>query len=262
MRNLDTCFLVKRPTITLVYIYVMGSANYLADAQRFVSSYQQFPPGYDHDTLVICNLGTPNEHAEKLFAPLPKVWFLAHDNTGQDIGGYIAAASWAESKLLLCCGAPTHFHRAGWLSRLVDSRLANGPGMYGSSASFERMPHLNSTGFLVDRELLAMYPWKVITKEDRYNFEHFHTVQDHQLWCNLYRNGYRAMLVTWDSEYEWWDWRKPANGYRRGNQSDLLILWQVADMWTDAPPQVKASLARDADLVTNPRFNLRTRSFV
>jgi hypothetical protein len=261
MRNLDTCFLVKRPTITLVYIYVMGSAKYLADAQRFVSSYQQFPPGYDHDTLVICNLGTPNEHAEKLFATLPKVWFLAHDNTGQDIGGYIAAASWAESRLLVCMGSDVHFTRPGWLARMVDARLLHGPGMYGSSSSFEIMPHLNTTGFLVDRELLMAYPWPVKTQQDRYNFEQRQTLPDRQLWRNLHRAGYKAMLVTWDGEYEWWDWRTPPNIFRRGDQSNMLLLWKWADHWAGAPPPVKAEYAARSDRLTDPRFSLKHKAF-
>lgn len=251
--------------VTVVYIYVRGSREYLDLAAKFVGSYSRNPPGYPHDTLIVCNNGRPTKEEEEVFKPLPNVRFLLHDNTGKDIGGFIAASHQLSERnvdLMVCFGSHGYLWREDWLARMVEAPLMYGPGLYGSSASYEVLPHLNTVGFWVHPKLLDAYPWKVVTDDDRYNFENRRTRDNRQFWKMVYRMGYPVLLVTWDGEYEWWDWRKPANIFRRGDQTNMLAWWKQTDVFRDSSPQGKAQFIDDTDVLRDRRFNLKQRTFV
>lgn len=257
----------------LVYIYALdGAEGYCEMAHRFISTYRKFPPGHDHDTVIVCNGREPSLEAMQILGGLPNATFFPHDDSGQDIGGYIAACKTLPGRVVLCCGGSVYFHRAGWLARMMDVWNRHGPGFYGSQSSYEVTPHLNTTGFWCPSGLLSSYPYPVVTKEDRYNFEHGKANLSQNIdrpdlrtsraiWRIANRSGMPVRFVTWDGEYEWWDWRKPPEIFRRGEQRNLLLWWKLTDHYWESPLAHQRIFARGADTLTDPDFNLLHRSF-
>jgi hypothetical protein len=249
-------------TATVVYVYAVAAGGQYHDyALRFLESYHAFPPRMVHETVVVLNGGKATAEIRCLFSSLPNLRFLVRDNSGKDIGGFIAAAKTLTADLMVCFGSHGYFWREGWLRRMVEAREKHGPGLYGSSASYEVLPHLNTVGFWVDPPLLASYPWPVITDDDRYNFENQRTQDNRQFWKLVYRQGKPVLLVTWDGEYQWWDWRSPPEIFRRGGQTAMLAWWKQTDVWRDCSPQEKARFRVDTDILRDRRFNLRQRTF-
>lgn len=269
----DLCILlpqhVRNLKIELVYIYVGGETVYDQYAERFIATYYCCPPNLEHISTIVCNRGLPISKLRDKFELLPHCRFLKHNNHGQDIGGFISAARHSQSDAILCLGANCYFHRAGWLERLLQAWVEHGPGIYCTSTSYEATVHFNTTGFLCARALLANYPYTMITKNDRYNFEHGKAWQVQGInkpdteyyrvwWRSVYQQGYPVMLVTWDGVYPWWHWRSPLNILRRGDQSNLLIWWKHVDLYFNADPIQKAQWRRLTDNVTDPAYNIGT----
>jgi hypothetical protein len=242
----------------VVYILVLNNPVCLEWAKRFVDSYVKFPPKYAHITTIVCNCGSPGQKEKDLFKPLPEVQFLQHDNSGYDLGGFIAAAKQSTADMMVCFGSHAHFWKAGWLARMVQARLKHGPGVYGSNTSFQEMPHLNTTSFWCDPVLLASYPWPVVTDKDRYSFEQDKRNPDRPFWRFVHSLGKRALLVTWDGEYEWPDWRKPPNIFRRGDQSNMLVFWKWSDHWLGSNQEAKTWVSFVTDNLTFNPFDPRT----
>ena len=269
-RELKTKLLpVTQPTTTLVYIHIPGDPQHIEYAKQFVASYQQYPPQISHDIIIVCNGAEPNEETQRIFAALPRHVFFEHDDSGWDIGGYIAAAKTVTTDIQICLGGSSYFKRAGWLERMSAVWQECGPGVYGSNSSYEISPHLNTNGFWCPPQLLTSYPHPVINKADRYAFEHgrpyfliagrlmkIEPLPPRMLWYMAYSAGFPARLVTWEGVYDWWDWRKPNNIFRRGDQSNCLVGWHHHEDWNKLPPTTKAVWARLADTLTDINFDL------
>lgn len=258
--------------VELVYIYVLSSPEYKKEAYRFIQSYAAHPPWYQHRTVVVFNGGQPSESDLRLLSNLQNPSYMVRDNTGWDIGGFMDASLESKSNMCVYCGSNVHFWRSGWMRRMVEVWEKRGPGCYGTSASYEVTVHLNSTGFWCDPKLMNAYPFHVRTKEDRYNFEHGRSNLSQNIrrpdtnthmafWRRCHRAGLPVMLVTWDGEYNWWNWRSPNNIFRRGDQSNMLLWWKHSDMWSVQTPDVQQIWSKSTDTLTDGSFNLKTRQF-
>lgn len=247
---MKTCWFIKEtaPKITLLYVHVFGSEEYNNLAIRFMSTYKAYPPEFDHRVVVICNKGRFSNATREFFAQIPNVTFYNHNNDGQDIGAYISYAKTTSATALFCCGATTHFRRKGWLAKTVDAWNQYGPGMYGTLATYEVSPHFCTTGFLIAPEILAAYPLPVITKENRYDFEH----GSNSCVRMCIRAGIPARLVTWNGIYDWKEWRTPENIYSRGDQSACLTYFRHSDSYEQSSEPEKARRRSLADPLTNP----------
>lgn len=229
-----TCGLFRTPEVILAYVHVLNDKHYIDLANRFIGTYRACPPGADHDTIVICNNGKPSAQTRELFKPLPHLSFFEHNNSGYDIGGYIALARQLEEGPMFCCGSSAHFRKPGWLGKMMEAWRRFGPGVYGSLATYEVRPHFCTTGFLVPAEVLNAYPYRVREVTDRYAFEHgprslVNFATDHGLPTNL---------VTWDGVYDRSLWRKPANIYVSGDQSNCLTFFKHSDSYeTSSNPE-------------------------
>ena len=242
------------PAIDLVYVHVLGSQDYRQKAERFVKSYVAHPPGYEHTTTILCNLGKPTPETEALFAPLPNKTYFLHDNTGWDIGGYLALArSGKKCDLMFCCASSCYVRKPGWLKRIAEAYVKFGPGMYGTLGTYEVAPHFCTTGFAASPSLFRAYPRPVLTKADRYNFEHGHSSM---VRLALLRK-IPAMLVTWDGEYEWRSWRRPPNVYVKGDQSNCMTYFVHSDSYEKGDAREKIRRQGLADRLYNPQFVLR-----
>lgn len=262
------------PAIELVYIYpldggevveeekpglVRTEGKYYDLASKFIESYHRFPPEYPHSTVIVCNGAPITEGARRLFGSLPKVKFFEHDNSGYDLGAFIAVAKQSIAALTICFGSYTYLWRKGWMERMVQARLKHGPGVYGSSTSYQEMPHLNTGTFWCDPILLASYPWPVTCNADRYSFEQDKRHPERTFWKFVHSIGKRALFVTWDGEYEWWDWRKPPNIFRRGDQSNMLVWWRFSDHWRDLDARTKVDISFITDNITHAGFDRNGR---
>jgi hypothetical protein len=259
---------IRKPnhSVDLVYVCVPGDTDLMAQSRKFTESYARFPPGYKHNTIIVCNGSSPTNEVKSLFLKFPNVRYHVHDNSGWDIGAFLASSKLCSSEIAVCLGTVSYISSGNWMERVVDSWSKYGPGMYGSSASFEVTPHLNTHGFWCSPKWLRTYPFRVTSKEDRYNFEHG---KNHRpggndqmiLWKRIRREGIPVLLVTTDSELEWWDWRKPDNIFRRGDQSNMIFKWRMADVWSSLSGDRKSEESKLADTLTDSDFNTASRTY-
>lgn len=212
-------------TITLAYVHVPGDETHLLQAKQFLESYKTFPPGYDHKTVLICQGAEPSPEIRTAFSELPGYSEFIHDDSGWDIGAYVALSKAGEltTDILLCCGGSTTVRKSGWMLRMIEAWDKHGAGFYGALSSYQCRPHFNTTAFWTAPYMIASYPENVNTQAERYEFEHGKL----SLWWRLNQLGFPTKLVTWDGEYDWMDWRKPKNISCRGDQSNCLMFFRI-----------------------------------
>jgi hypothetical protein len=236
--------------IAMVYIYIPGDSKYQGYAAQFVRSYERFLPEFAHRTIIVCQKEPPEKFALELFSRLPDVTYFQHDNSGHDIGAFQSIAKTAGDEWMLCLSSSSFVQRAGWMKRMAEAADKHGPGFYGVTSTYEVSPHLNTSGVWCPGYLLASYPIKVETKVQRYDFEH----GPNAFWKKVAERGYPVKLVTWDGEYDWQDWRKPPNIYRRGNQSNILVYFHHCTRYAMMKPAIKTRMEASADRVSDPAF--------
>jgi hypothetical protein len=186
-------------------------------AHRFAQSYVANPPGLEaHDIWVISNGGPIQERQKRLFDPVP-CGFLEHSNQGKDIGAFQMVADRIACDLLVCFGSHVHPWRPGWLDRIIEAFLANGPALYGAWGFHQPADHIRTTAFWLPPELLRAYPYYVGNRQ-RYDFEHGpHSITS---WCR--KSGFPTLQVTWGYvlDYEHWT---------HADRSQTLLLDQHTD---------------------------------
>lgn len=244
--------------VVLVYITVAGGQRTNEYAFRFVQTYKLHGPGYPHETIAVCNGGEPSIDIRAIFYGLhfnaPRGSLQSHVNfwarpndPGWDISAYLEIAKWMGNTsgkfMMVCMGESIHFHREGWLRRLVDAWQQHGPGIYGAFASNTVRAHINTTGFAIAPELLATYPLPVNSKETRYEFEH----GQNSIWRYVAAQGKPAMLVTWDGVWTPGAWRYPTNILWRGNQRNCLFYCSHTDNWFGADKKKRERWLQMAD---------------
>lgn len=201
-------------------------------AWKFSLTYRQFPPGADHQLVVVFVRGQPTDDDRAIWKGVP-CRFVHHQ---QDWAWTIQTTLANEPcDFMVFLVTRSYFHRAGWLKRIVDARQKHGDGLYGSMASFAGSPlqthpapnpHLRGTMWGFDRETIRQFPWTIRTPQDEYKLE----CGEWNI-ANWYESiGKPAMLVTFDGEYLKPEWDKPENTFLKGDQSNLLN-W---DRHTDA----------------------------
>jgi len=183
--------------VILAYVHpTINLAKYQPLARRWVKTYQDNPPGaYPHEICVLVN-GRKYPELEKIFDPLP-VRYLFHSNVGRDIGAYQLTAQTVPCDLMVCLGSPVYFHKSGWLDWVMESYLANGPGVYGAFAFHQPAVHIRTTVFWMPPEILNAYP-KQVGDGDRYGFEH--GSDSLTLWAQ--RSGFPVLQVTWNGTFD------------------------------------------------------------
>lgn len=211
--------------IAVVYVYPMvDMRRYYQLAKRFVSTYRQFTPKIEHSMWVVANGFDPSPHDQHVFDGVPVKW-LVHDNQGWDIGAFQYAAEVVSCDLLVCMGANCHFHRHGWLERMADVYVENGPHFYGTRGFFYPPGHhIRTTCFWMHPELLKSYPRYVCsTHASRYDFEH--GVGSMTNWVE--QSGLKCLVATWDDVVGIERWHE---GF--GPVTTCLVY----DQWTNAGP--------------------------
>lgn len=230
--------------IWLTYICpVVNWPQYEPAVRRFLDSHTRFPAEFPHEMHVVCNGGKLNAAIENLFAGQNPV-FHHHDNTGWDIGAFDKIASEAACDQMVFFGANTHFRRAGWLRRMQEGWEKLGPGLYGTSASYDYSPHIRTNGFLCAPKLVRD-AWA--RNAPRSNARHWFEVGRDSLANTAAKQDLPDVLVTWDGFFPRPEWRRPPNIYRRGDQSNCLVYDRHHEIFESCTPAQKVRLERIAD---------------
>ena len=209
--------------IVVVYIYPLdGREGHQAHALRFLDTYHQHPPGCDPETIVVCNGGNTDGAAKFLFGSLPNCYLLPHDDRGMDIGGFQLAAQNVPADLMVFLGGKSYLRRSGWLLRMVEAFERRGDTLYGASGNQgvgNICPHVRTTGFWMNPDLLNRYPNHQVQTHQRYDFEHGQNC----LTSWIRSLGRIPYVVAWSGEYPLNICDTIPNGYHQGDQSNLLV---------------------------------------
>lgn len=167
------CWFVPPPrplSITLIYVHPMTLESWREPATRFVQTFLEHAPGYDHRLVVVCNGEPAKPVTKQLFAPLLDVGttpeFATHTNEGFDIGAYqFASRTFSKGcDLMVFFGASTYFRRTGWLVRIKDSYEKHGVNLYGAMGNRGDKhchAHIRTTGLWIPPEIFNAYPHKI-----------------------------------------------------------------------------------------------------
>lgn len=189
--------------VCLAYVFPQVQVlKYEPLARRFAQTYAQFPPGDEPHEIVVVSNGAPiQERQKRLFDPLPCRW-MEHSNLGKDVGAFQMAAEKVACDLLICFGSHVHFVREGWLDRIVDVFLDNGPALYGAWGFHQPADHIRTTAFWLPPEILRSFPnW--VGNGQRYSFEY----GPQSIAAFTRKLGFPTLQVTWDGVYDLPQWK-------------------------------------------------------
>lgn len=209
----------------IAVVYIFPGQGYLNQAVRFLQTYHDYPPGMDHQTVVVCNGVPADDETRFLFGSLPNLKLIEHDNSGKDCGGYQLAARVVPAEMMVFFGAETYFRRAGWLSRMAEifgkyghDHLYGATGNQGD-ARFNVYPHIRTTAFFCRPSLVNDCPLKVTHNELRYLWEH----GPDGLTSWTIKQGKRAWVVGWDCVFPLHECNNMPGGFHNGTQFNLLV---------------------------------------
>ena len=195
--------------IVVVYVYPQLKLRlYYPLAKRFAESWQRFPPHTDHQLYVVLNGGDASLIDRAPFNDI-SCQMVVHSNLGWDVGAYQMIAQSVECDLLICLGAPAHFHKPNWMEKMVEAYLINGPGLYGCWAYLTPNWHVRTTIFWVHPQLLNSYPFTVTnSRASRYEFEH----GNKSFTRHVMKSGFGCYMVTQTACFPFDQWRNNVPG--------------------------------------------------
>lgn len=236
---------------TLAYLIPVGEwETYGPGAKKFALTYKQFPPQIEHELVVVCCNGPVTAALSAFFKDIANR-YEPYYGAGQDCGAAQSFARNCDADFLVIANADIHFRRAGWLRRIVDARDEHGDGLYGATASYESYPyipgcinpHIRTSFYGFNPETLRQYPFKIDSKEKCFKFESgewkfMQWVED---------RGESCMMVTWDGCYSKQDFRRPANVFRKGDQSNNIVQDRHTRLYELADPRRRRELEISAN---------------
>lgn len=195
--------------VAVVYVFPqVRVATYYPLAKRFADTWKRFPPGHPCSLHVIGNGGDVPALDRAPFAGLPAEW-KSYNNVGWDVGAFQWASETVPCDLLVCLGAPVHFHKPGWLDRMVEAFVIHGPALYGCWAYLSPNWHVRTTAFWLPPMLLNSYPNQIgSTRASRYDFEH----GNKSLTRHVLSAGFECIMVTQDGCFPFDQWKDRAPG--------------------------------------------------
>lgn len=204
--------------VAVCYVYpLVNPFLYQPLALRFRQTYQFVPSGYPHELHLLFNGGQPNEAALRSLGDLS---YQPHyyNNQGWDIGAYQKAAEDIPCDLMVCLGAPVHFHKPDWLLYMAHAYILNGPALYGCWAYLAPNWHVRTTCFWFPPDLLKAYPHTITSsRASRYEFEH----GNNSITRFTLSAGMECWMVTRSGTYPFSQWQDHAPG-----PDDSLVLDQ------------------------------------
>lgn len=230
--------------VGIVYPYIIKStlregeeAMYDAGARRFLSTLKEFMPEmhfYLH--WVKCNeseKSIPKVHPDEAI-------YYNYDGVGFDVGAWMKVASHIDNDFVIFCNSLVFFNQHGWMEKLVDARERYGPGLYGYFASFENNPHIRTTIWACDPRSLRLYPEKIITRQDTLDFES----GPKRFGRFIEKRKEPVLWVAKDGVYDQSEWASVKNGFRSGDQSNLLVMDRHTLIFDTIAPEHKPTLTK------------------
>lgn len=227
--------------ITFVYVVPWNEYEaYRPFVDRFCST-----AGSPLRTYLWCN---PSEQDLRTTTTLHP--YIVYMGGGRDIGAFQHAAHSVDCDILICANTRVHFKLQRWLDRLLEVWNQKGPALYGATASREHMPpapanakhrnpHLRTSFFACPPQWLREYPYAVSNRQECYEFE----CGARSFTQRMLEARRRVFQVTW-TEVVPYPFRRVRNGYRDGDQSELLAFDRATDEYEAANPQQKMELER------------------
>lgn len=207
------------------------------DVEKFVRTLREFDPGEGYFIKAMCAWRNPTEEVRHLFQGL-NVGFFRYDGPGLDTGSaQFSADQMTHNNFMVCFTTRHYFYRAGWLKQLCDARRQFGPGLYGLCANRETYPlHICLRCYGIDSDDFKQYPYHINSKERCHQWEVYHCLP----WMRSM--GRPCKLVMWDGVYDEPDWFTPANRFRHGDQTNVLVWDRHTDSYRDGSPEHRARL--------------------
>jgi len=214
-------------------------------ARRFADTFRQHPPGDEYELWGMCCFAIPSDPVREIFRDI-NCTFHSYYHRSQDGIGAHQFASWLFNENVFMVGMTSrcYFHRAGWLTKLVDARNKYGPGLYGLCANRETHPlHICCRCYAIDSDDFKQYPYVLNTREMGFVFETGDgiTIDPAHVWIK--NQGKAAKVVMWDGVYDEPEWFTPNNRWRHGDQSNVLVWDKHTDEYMNASPEEKEKLA-------------------
>lgn len=245
--------------LSVLYLHVSAKSDptapdptwYLPYSLRFARTFEQFPPGIDHE-LIVVSCGKPiGEDQMQIYRSIVDR-YECYEGPGWDLGAYQAISKTLDSDWVVCLATPVHIKREGWLRRFAEAWDEHGDGLYGAMASYENHPHIRTSAFAFKPDTMRQYPYEIDNRDKCFRFECGCDSEGKPVegWCFtdwMNSLGKPTLMVTWESVWPGSGWRSPANIFRRGDQSNCLVWDRHCDIYDEATPEEKAILANRAD---------------
>lgn len=203
--------------------YCMPAGDeHISYAYRFLSSYFQFPPNIEHNTVILTDPGN-EANAREFFALMPKLRVMATGSAGKDLQRYEEYCVQSNADCAMFLGGSTYCRRGGWglkaISAFMNLGSQNLYGACGHTGAGPVRPHIRTTGFWCAPAMYRRYPKKPRNHAERYGVEH----GDGCLSDWFAGLGHRVLVITFEGDYDLAHANDDPNGYARGNQYNLLI---------------------------------------
>lgn len=215
--------------------------------ERFTRTFKEHPPGMRCEVIAVANWGGPTDEVREMFYGIPCHWdsYFGH---GCDGGTWQhVARAINPDDFLICSTSRAYFHRSGWLAQMMAARHTYGEGVYTTSASYECGLHACMRFFGVDAKYFKAYPVEMTCREG-HDFETGVRGPIPGFGQFVANAGGKQMVCTWEGPFEKPDWFAPANRFRNGDQSNMLVFDRHTDIYRDASPDEK----RHLEAMTNP----------
>lgn len=230
--------------VTVVFVRVVTKPEYTHGAQRWLKAYCANAAGHPHKLVVINRYADAKDGLFDDYA----TEYMRYDGGGWDCGAWKFAGQNIDTDLLVCFNSSTYVTGGCWLNKFVEAVEKNGDGLYGPLSSNYIQPHIRTPCMIFQPKIVKAFPWEVRDRDDTYRFEVFGFPPVNQNFTQFTRRiGYKTMLVTWDGVYDQWDWRKPDNIFRRGDQSNLIVKDRHCEAYEVSDAENKVKLEQMAD---------------
>jgi hypothetical protein len=241
--------------VTLVYLYVAKPTNnfspppvsfYEEYAVRFAWTYKKIQHGHDHE-LLVCSCGAePDSICHELFDPLG-ARYTTYTGGGWDLGAYQYVASQLDCDFMVNIATPVKLIMDGWLKEMVEARALYGDGLYGPQVSFQYRPHMRTGSFACNPATLRDYPWPITDRQDAVYFECGGGYRPDRCFTNwVVEQGLPSVCVTKHGLYPNEIWSKIQNGFRQGDQSNLILWDRHNTIYRDSRPEEQLRLNAEA----------------
>ncbi len=212
--------------------------------ERFVTTWKKHGPGVDCSLVPVLFGPDDTNTVYDLFEGLPIDQFEYYQGSGCDIGAAQWIASLSEpDDFVVALTTRVYFHSPRWLDKMMWARRLLGPGLYGTSASMEGGKlHCCTRCYGMEAKLWNAYPHLIDTRDLGTSFEvgRDNPVGPLSDWVEDF--GFPACIVYRCGAFRKPLWLTPANIFRKGDQSNLLVWDKHTDAYRDADKDEQSRL--------------------